>query len=300
VRPASVAPTTRCDECGARLREGAEFCGKCGARVADQSRQPLLERRRNPSRAWAIRFLGLLVLLGVAAAVFAYVDTRNRANAERTSRLHDVAALRAEIALLHAQNATLAKRLKAVQRGVSQSQLGLAPLAKRVLRSVFTLETFTGTGSGFAAWTKGGYTFVLTANHVVEGASTVTVERKGTAWDGVVTRTDPVNDLGLVRVRGNVAPALWQTPNLGLSPVVGDQLLLVGSPYGLEGTVTTGVVSRITYNSIQTDAAANPGNSGGPALDRQGNVVGILLAGGGENLNFAVPIQRACVRIRSC
>ncbi len=51
---------------------------------------------------------------------------------------------------------------------------------------------------------------------------------------------------------------------------------------------------------IQTDAAANPGNSGGPALDRQGRVVGVLVAGGGENINFAIPIARACVKLRRC
>jgi S1-C subfamily serine protease len=51
---------------------------------------------------------------------------------------------------------------------------------------------------------------------------------------------------------------------------------------------------------IQTDAAANPGNSGGPAVDAKGHVVGVLVAGGGENINFAVPILRACVRLRSC
>ncbi|HEU0337263.1 MAG TPA: trypsin-like peptidase domain-containing protein [Gaiellaceae bacterium] len=72
------------------------------------------------------------------------------------------------------------------------------------------------------------------------------------------------------------------------------------SPYGLEGTVTTGIVSRVTDNEIQTDAAANPGNSGGPAIDREGGVVGVLLAGGGENLNFTVPVRRACVRLRRC
>jgi S1-C subfamily serine protease len=93
---------------------------------------------------------------------------------------------------------------------------------------------------------------------------------------------------------------LWQDPNVQPTPIVGETLLLVGSPYGLEGTVTTGVVSRITYNEIQTDAAANPGNSGGPAVDRQGRVVGVLLSGGGQNLNFAVPIKRACIRIRDC
>ena len=75
---------------------------------------------------------------------------------------------------------------------------------------------------------------------------------------------------------------------------------MLGTPYGLEGTVTTGIVSRVTYNAIQTDAAANPGNSGGPAVDRKGRIVGVLLSGGAENLNFTVPIQRACVTLRRC
>jgi serine protease Do len=64
--------------------------------------------------------------------------------------------------------------------------------------------------------------------------------------------------------------------------------------------VTTGIVSRVTKKSIQTDAAANPGNSGGPALDRQGRIVGVLVAGGGQNLNFAIRIDRACVKLRKC
>jgi S1-C subfamily serine protease len=242
-----------------------------------------------------------LVLATAAAVVFGYLDARNRADDERASRRRDVAALRGEITLLQAQNATLARRLKTTRLGIKQSQGGLAALSRRVLKSVFTIETYAGTGSGFAAWTRGNYTYIVTANHVVEGSSTVTVKRKGTSWDGEVVRTDSVNDFGLVRVRGiHIAPPLWQKPDPSISPVVGDELLLVGSPYGLEGTVTTGVVSRITYNAIQTDAAANPGNSGGPALDRQGHVVGVLLSGGGENINFAVPIQRACVTIRSC
>jgi len=107
-------------------------------------------------------------------------------------------------------------------------------------------------------------------------------------------------NLALVEAPRILAAPLWQHPQLGVSPVVGDELVLVGSPFGLEGTVTSGVVSRVTYDAIQTDAAANPGNSGGPAVNRSGEVVGVLLAGGAENLNFAVPIQRACVTVRKC
>ena len=72
------------------------------------------------------------------------------------------------------------------------------------------------------------------------------------------------------------------------------------SPYGLYGTVSTGIVGRVTPRAIQTDAAANPGNSGGPALDKQGHVVGVLVSGGGENINFAIPTSLACVSLRNC
>jgi S1-C subfamily serine protease len=60
------------------------------------------------------------------------------------------------------------------------------------------------------------------------------------------------------------------------------------------------VVSRVTRDAIQTDAAANPGNSGGPAIDAKGRVVGVLVGGGGENVNFAVPIGRVCAKLRDC
>ena len=178
-------------------------------------------------------------------------------------------------------------------------------LAARVLRSVFTIETPEGLGAGWAAWTAGGNTYLITANHVVAdtvaaGNSTVKVEQKNRTWTGHVIRRDTTNDLATIRVHGQIAPGLWQHPQLGIVPSPGDELILVGSPYGLEGTVTTGVASRVGYDEIQTDAAANPGNSGGPAVDQQGNVVGVLLRGGGENLNFLVPIQRACVTLRHC
>jgi serine protease Do len=129
----------------------------------------------------------------------------------------------------------------------------------------------------------------------------VTVTQKSHRWKGTIGATDTGNDLAVVTVPTSaLGPALWQDTNAATSPNVGDQLVLVGSPYGLEGTVTSGVVSRVGYDRIQTDAAANPGNSGGPAVNAQGQVVGVLLSGGGENLNFIVPIQRACVTIWHC
>jgi len=124
------------------------------------------------------------------------------------------------------------------------------------------------------------------------GTHQVTITQKGRSWNGTITRTDATNDLAVIRVKGLIAPALRQTPDASLSPSPGDRLLLVGSPYGLEGTVTTGIVSRVTYDKIQTDPAANPGQLRRPAVADDGAVVGVLLSGGGENLNFLMPIQR--------
>ena len=162
------------------------------------------------------------------------------------------------------------------------------------------METPDGTGSAWAAWTHDGDTYLVSASHVVDGHRTVVLKRRGGSWTGRVRAVDTTNDLAVVEVRGEVAPPLWQNARRQAYPSVGETLMLVGSPFGLEGTVTTGIVSRVTYNKIQTDAAANPGNSGGPAVDRLGHVVGILLSGEGENLNFVVPIRRACVAIRDC
>jgi S1-C subfamily serine protease len=143
---------------------------------------------------------------------------------------------------------------------------------------------------------------LITANHVVEDSSpSVTLSRAGQSWQGEVTAQDAKNDLAVIHLDARPAGAdpLWQKPKRGV-PSVGDELLLAGSPFGLSGTVTTGVVSRVTPKLVQTDAAANPGNSGGPAVDKQGRVVGVLVAGGGENINFAIRIDRMCAKLRSC
>jgi S1-C subfamily serine protease len=261
---------------------------------------------RRRTIAWCA--LGLIAIAASTAAAVSLVDLSR----EKTARQAQAAQLQAgidqmqsEVRALSARNSVLAHRIAGTEKSLLQTRAGVAPLAAKILRSVFTIETPNGLGTGWAAWTEQGVTYIVTANHVVAdalaaGSSKVTVRQKGKSWKGVIGATDSVNDLAVVRVTGEIAPPLWQKPNSGLSPLPGDTLLLVGSPYGLEGTVTTGIVSRVTYDSIQTDAAANPGNSGGPAVDAEGHVVGVLLSGGAENLNFTAPIQRACVTIRKC
>ncbi|MBA3330130.1 MAG: trypsin-like peptidase domain-containing protein [Actinobacteria bacterium] len=278
----------------------------------DPVRRPFPQPEQPPRRKRRGRILGLIVLAlvlaaALAAAGLAYFDVREQASDERAERRAAVSELdgelrrvRSRLSSLSAQNDGLLARLEAAERSLRQERAGLAPLARRVQRSVFTIRVFDGEGSGWAAYTEDGSTYVVTAEHVVEGSTAVDVRQRDRSWDGEVVRIDEENDLALVRVDGLIAPALWQDPENRGHPRAGDELLLVGSPYGLEGSVTTGVVSRASDEEIQTDAAANPGNSGGPLVDGRGRVAGVLVSGAGENVNFAVPLQRACIVIRDC
>jgi len=293
-----------CVSCGTSLKAGARFCGSCGDSVVDAGLEQRSSKARRVFRVILVVLAAVAFVMGAASLVLLLKERSDRREAAThlTARAVDADH---RIASLEAQNVALAKRLRVAEGKISKTQAGVAPLARKVLRSVFTIDTPNGLGTGWAAWTSGHYTYLVTANHVVQdalyaGVHEVTVRQRNRSWMGTIGATDSVNDLAIVRVSRIIAPPLWQEPDAAIAPLAGDQLLLVGSPYGLEGTVTTGVVSRVTYNSIQTDAAANPGNSGGPAVDSDGDVVGVLLAGGGENLNFARPIQRACVSLRHC
>lgn len=310
--PPTTPPFLRCPSCGSPASSGAKHCGKCGAEltaptIRGESGEPPPASRSGWPRAAAV-LLALATITALAAAFFALFMLRGERRDRESDRRVVAQRLVQEghlLSTLTDQNAALAKRLTAAEHGLSQQRAGVAPLASRVLKSVYTVETSAGLGTGWVAWKSNGETFLITANHVVADAISygdrdVKVRQKARKWLGTVTVTDSTNDLAVIRVEANLGPPLWQHPDTTISPIPGDTLLLVGSPYGLEGTVTSGVVSRVSYDKIQTDAAANPGNSGGPAVDANGDVVGVLLSGGAENINFAVPIQRACVLLRHC
>jgi S1-C subfamily serine protease len=255
-------------------------------------RAPLL---RSPWPAFA------LAAIACGIALVAIWRQQAAIDAGRAAELH-AARVEHQLAAIQGVTDRTNARLRSTQAQVRSRSGSVAPLAARALRSVFTIEASSRLGSGFLAWQNDLGSFIITANHVVSGAGhDVQITRKGASWSAYVVARDPANDLALLRANGRPANAkpLWQKAVRPL-PRTGQELILLGSPYGLGGTVTTGIISRITKKEIQTDAAANPGNSGGPAIDRGGHVVGILVAGGGENINFAVRIERACVRLRRC
>ncbi len=156
-----------------------------------------------------------------------------------------------------------------------------------------------GLGSGFIISEDGK---IVTNNHVVEGAETVTVKlADGRAFDATVIGSDPLTDVAVLQLDTEESLPFVR---FGKSDTMraGDEVVAVGNPYGLGGTVTSGIVSALSRNInsgpyddyIQTDAAINRGNSGGPLFNNAGEVIGMNTAifspdGGSVGIGFAVP-----------
>jgi putative serine protease PepD len=190
---------------------------------------------------------------------------------------------------------------------VSQSESSAAALYKREKDAVVEVHTTTeqgsATGSGFVIDKQG---HIVTNEHVVEGATKVTVQfADQSEVQATIVGTDPSTDIAVLKVD---RPASRLTPLSFASAgslEVGDPVVAIGSPFGLDGTLTTGVVSGLgrkieapngftIENAVQTDAALNHGNSGGPLLDLQGRVVGVAAqirsdSGGNVGIGYAVP-----------
>jgi S1-C subfamily serine protease len=169
-------------------------------------------------------------------------------------------------------------------------------------RNVF--EVPQGTGSGFV-WDEEGH--IVTNFHVVQDAASAEVTLGETAYPATLMGTAADNDLAVLRVK---APREKLVPiKIGSSAdiQVGQKVLAIGNPFGLDHTLTTGIVSALgrTINSvtnrpidgaIQTDAAINPGNSGGPLLDSSGRLIGVNTAiyspsGASAGVGFAIPVD---------
>ena len=241
------------------------------------------------------------VLAALGVSLFAVLTVREQ-NMRVDLLREDVRDLEGRLEDFRLADQQLSGRLKSSETKLKEKDQGIVPLASRVLKSVFTVDTDEGLGAGFSGWIEDGELYVVTAAHVVQSVGQkVTLKRNSGSWSAEVVKRDRDRDLAVLRVEGKPIGArpLWQRPRAN-RPRVGETLVLIGSPFGLGGTVTSGVVSAVRPKLIQTDAAANPGNSGGPAVDRKGNVVGVLVSGGGENINFAVPIARLCGSLRKC
>ncbi|HET6728041.1 MAG TPA: trypsin-like peptidase domain-containing protein [Jiangellaceae bacterium] len=242
------------------------------------------------------------VLIGAVAGVAAVAGVVGGATGVIVAeRMEDIS--RETVTVVGADPAVLAERPPDSVAGV----------AAAVLSSVVSVTVGQGSGSGFVISDEG---YVVTNNHVITGSDDADIEVG--FFDGDTVRAEvvgrsPSYDLAVLKVdRDDLVPA-----RLGDSSgvVVGDPVIAIGSPLGLESTVTSGIVSALDrpvtaggqgeasfINALQTDAAINPGNSGGPLVDAAGRVIGVNSAiatlGMGPNpgnigLGFAIPINQA-------
>ncbi len=179
---------------------------------------------------------------------------------------------------------------------------------QQLARNPYSFDLVTvprGSGTGFV-WDKRGY--IVTNYHVVEGARQITITLQDQSnWPAEVVGLAPERDLAVLKIK---APS-EQLPPLPLGDSsdlrVGRKVLAIGNPFGLDATLTTGVVSalgreiespnqRKITNVIQTDAAINPGNSGGPLLNSQGKLIGVNTmiyspSGASAGIGFAIPVN---------
>lgn len=162
------------------------------------------------------------------------------------------------------------------------------------------VEDGISSGTGCIVDSKG---IILTSSHVIEGANYIEVTTaKGQVYKAsVIPMTDKDTDLALLQIK---APSSLPAIKLGDSShvKVGQKVLAIGNPFGFSGTLTTGIISRIDYekNKLQTDAAINPGSSGGPILNAHGEVIGISQSifnpdnnRSNIGIGFAIPVNDA-------
>ena len=206
-----------------------------------------------------------------------------------------------------------------VQQSSNSPAGSIESVAEKVLPSVVKLQLSGGEGSGIVISSDGS---ILTNNHVVEGAAAggqiKIVFQSGKTTTATIVGRDSSSDLAVVKAANVTGLPTAELGNSG-DLKVGQQVVAVGSPFDLQGTVTSGIVSSLNrpvraggdagsqasvLDAIQTDAAINPGNSGGPLVNMQGQVIGINSAiyspnstsqsqGGSVGIGFAIPIDQA-------
>lgn len=256
-------------------------------------------------------------------------NSANRSNEKGLGRTIGIALLAGIVGAVLATNLNItplhySAKLVTTSNTIERAPDSVAGIAKRVLPSVVSIAINspggTGTGSGFIIDSNG---YILTNNHVVEtfatGGGTLTVTlNDGSSQEAKIVGRDSSYDLAVIKIARTGLSALQFGDSDNVQ--VGDAVIAIGSPLGLSGTVTSGIISAknrpVTsgsgngggessfINALQTDAAVNPGNSGGPLVDATGAAIGVNSAiaslgssfgsqSGSIGLGFAIPINQA-------
>ncbi|MGH2811545.1 MAG: S1C family serine protease [Actinomycetota bacterium] len=299
----STASRRFCETCGAGL-EG----GSC---PVDPTHDPLVldaapafPGAPEVRSRWGPRLAALAVLLVLVAAgiwvVFPAVQRAERRIAGLESRVDQILEEQERSSDSVEQ---LGERISDLRRDGQRGDV--ASIAARIIPSVFTVVAGDAGGSGFVVTSQSGESQVVTNYHVVadawrRGNPEVQLLQKDGTHPGTIRSVRVSEDLALVAT-ARTFPALELASEL---PAPGESVVVVGSPLGLDGSVTAGVVSGVREGFLQFSAPISPGNSGGPVVNEEGQVVGIatfkVVIDGAEGLGFAIPILKVCESIIQC
>jgi S1-C subfamily serine protease len=256
--------------------------------------------RHRPLVIWLVATLAVAAVVVAAAGGLIINRQVTRLGRELDAASRELKLLRGDEARTEQRVSTLSGNLDTLRTTVDRNaakELDTAKVVAEVKDAVFTIYTDQAQGTAFGVFPTGdGGTWLATNSHVVKEVAgsngTVRLVQGTRSWPGEVAYWDDKRDVALIRVQ-DALPTL----DIGSQPQVGDQVLAYGSPSGLPDTATKGIVSAVRGDYIQTDAQLNHGNSGGPLLNADGEVVGITtldLEGGGSGLGLAVGMPLFC------
>ncbi|MFB6178759.1 MAG: S1C family serine protease [Halorientalis sp.] len=179
------------------------------------------------------------------------------------------------------------------------SQSVYTDVYRQTIDSVVRIRVYTDTGTAQGSGFVYDDTHIVTNQHVVDGATAIEVRFTDGTWrEASITGTDVYSDLAVIGV-DSMPQVVTPLALMDGEAAVGQQVLAIGNPFGLSGSVSAGIVSGVDRtlpaannftipDAIQTDAAVNPGNSGGPLVTLDGTVAGVINAGGADNIGFAI------------
>lgn len=285
----------------------------------------MAQRKKVKPRAGWVLFGLIFIVMGISVGTDYYVakDYNARLLSMQTDYDAKIDSLNSDISSLSQQLGLTASELRGSIAGVetnlatTTAELGelgadvselaslsgdFSSVADDALDGVVSIITNKGLGSG-AIYSDDGY--IVTNYHVVSSTSSIDIMlRDGTTQSASLIGADTTNDIALLKVSGNYYALTFGNSN---DISVGEAVVALGNPGGLSFTVTEGIISAVGRNVgsgvglIQTDVAVNPGNSGGPLINRNGEVVGIVNAkvAGYEGLGFAIPSNQIVASVNA-
>ena len=296
---------------GHPVRAGVRFCGACGAEVVEvDGNMERLPGSRGRLPPWSVLVASAVGLI-VAGVIMALLLAQRSELGRQHEIVRDLAAangrLEGRIERLAAYGEGLGAQISQLQNE-GESDLEPAQVANDALDSVFTIISTgaegTSQGSGFVATSDAGSSLIVTNFHVVEDAyltsGSVRIVQGDRTFAADIQRVSQASDVATLRVDVALSPLpMSRNPS-----EVGEAVVVIGSPRGLEQSVSTGIVSAFRSGLIQFTAPIAPGSSGGPILDTAGEVLGISTSGASaefaQGVFFAVPSSTICNTVLNC